>query len=80
MYGLHHYRGLRTPNECPAYYTKQSDGGVPVMLGLSLLPGSLWPGVVAPNRALSMGWIELNSILMVNWIVWIRTFWLNWIA
>ena len=52
------------PNECPVYDTKQSDGEVPVMLGLCgmqstpslpLLPGPLWPGVVAPDRALSMG-------------------------
>ncbi len=43
---------------------KQSDGEVPVILGpwgirntpsLPLLPGPLWPGVVAPDRALSMG-------------------------
>ena len=30
----------------------------------------LWPGVVAPNRVLSMGQIELSSVLMLNWIVW----------
>ena len=29
---------------------------------LSLLPGSLWPGVVAPDRVLSMGQIELFDI------------------
>ena len=52
------------PNECPGYDTKQSDGEVPAMLefwgmqstpSLTLLPGPLWPGVVAPDRALSMG-------------------------
>ena len=52
------------PNECPAYDTKQSDGEVPVMLelwemwstpSLPSLPGPIWPGVVAPDRALSMG-------------------------
>ena len=32
-----------------------------------------WPSVVAPDRALSMGQIELNCILMLNWIVWNRT-------
>ena len=30
------------------------------------LPGSLWPGVVAPDRVLSMGQIEVNYILMLN--------------
>ena len=53
-----------TSAECPGYDSKQSDGEVPVMRGLSgmrstpslpLLPGLLWPGVVAPDRALSMG-------------------------
>ena len=43
---------------------KQADGEVPVMLGLwgmqstsslPLLPGPLWPGMVASDRALSMG-------------------------
>ena len=52
------------PNECPGYDTKQSDGEVPAMLELwgmqstpllPSLPGPLWPGVVAPDRALSMG-------------------------
>ena len=57
-------RGKTPQNECPGYDTKQSDGEVPVMLGLwgirstpSLpsLPSSLWSGVVAPDRVLSMG-------------------------
>ena len=51
-------------NECPCYDTKQSDGEVPAMLELwgirstpllPSLPGPLWPGVVAPDGALSMG-------------------------
>ncbi len=62
-------------NEYPGYDTKQSDGEVPMMLELwgmgntSLLPSLLsllWPGVVAPDRALSMGQIELNCVLMLN--------------
>ena len=62
-------------NECPGCDTKQSDGEVPVMLelwgmlstpSLTSLPGSLWPGVVAPDRILCMGHIELNCILMLN--------------
>ena len=52
------------PNECPGYGTQQSDGEVPALLELwgmwrtpllPLLPGLLWPGVVAPDRALSLG-------------------------
>ena len=31
-----------------------------------------WLRVVAPERALSMGQIEQNCELMLNWIVWIR--------
>ena len=51
-------------NECPGYDIKQSDGEVPVMLGLwemqdtpslLLLPSPLWPGLVAPDTARSMG-------------------------
>ena len=45
------------------YDTKQSDGEVPAMLelwgmrrtpSLPSLPGPLWPGVVAPDRVLSI--------------------------
>ena len=66
--------GQYSPNECPDTNTKQSDGEAPVMLELwgmrstSLLPslsGPLWPGEVAPDRILSMGQRELNSILML---------------
>ena len=48
---------------------KQSDGEFPVMLDLwevqsthllPSLPGPLWPGMVAPDRVLSMGQIELT--------------------
>ena len=33
---------------------------------LPSLPGPLWPGVVAADRALSMGQIELNCVFMLN--------------
>ena len=33
---------------------------------LPLLPGPLWPRVVAPDRVLSMGQMELNCVLMLN--------------
>ena len=55
-------RGNTPHNGCPAYDTKQSEGDVQVILELwgmrstpSSLPGRLWPGVVAPDRFLSMG-------------------------
>ena len=69
---------------------------VPVMLGLwgmqstlslVLLHGQLWPGVVALDRVLSIGQIELSSVLTQNWIAWKWLFWqlncvlmLNWIV
>ena len=50
---------LPPPNECPGYDTKQSDGEVLVMLELwkmrSTPSSPVWPGMVAPDRALSMG-------------------------
>ena len=51
--------GENSPNECPVYDTKQSDGEAPVMLKLwgmqstPLLPslsGPFWPRVVAFDR------------------------------
>ena len=33
---------------------------------LPSLPGPLWPGVVAPDRVLSMGQIELNCDTKLN--------------
>ena len=33
---------------------------------LPSLPGPLWPGVVAPDRVLSAGQIELNCGLVLN--------------
>ena len=63
------------PNECPEYDTKQSDGEVPAMLELwgmrstpsfQLLPGPLWPGVVAPDKGPIYGLNRINSILMLK--------------
>ena len=59
IHRLHLCKGVRSPNECPGYDTKQSDGEVPVMLdlwgmwstpSLLLLPGPLWPRTVAPDK------------------------------
>ena len=63
--------GSDSPNECPGYDIKQSDGEAPVMLllwgmrstpSLPSFPGLLWPGVVVSDRVLSMGHIELFDI------------------
>ena len=70
--------GKDSSNECPGYNPKQSDGGAPIMQelcemqstpSLSLLPSSLRLKGVVPDRVLSMSQIELNCILMLNWIV-----------
>ena len=72
IHQLHLCWGVRPfPHECPGYDTKQSDGEASVMLelwgmwntpSLPLLPGSLEPGVIVPDRFLSMGQIELFDI------------------
>ena len=68
-------RGKTPTNECPEYDTEGSDGEAPVMLvlwgmrrtpSLPLLPGPLWPGMVAPDRALYMGYIELHTDAKLN--------------
>ena len=68
--------------------TKTSDGDIPVMLStlsLPLHPGPLWPGVLARDSVLFMDQIELNCVIMLNWIAWNGTvfdietvFTLNW--
>ena len=53
-----------TPNEGPRYDIKASEASTLEIWGmqstpsLPLRPGPLWPGVVAPDRVLSMGQIE----------------------
>ena len=96
-------RKIPRPNECPGYDIKQSDGEFPVMLelwgvqstpSLPSLPGSLWPGVVAPDSVLSNRHIELNCthakfleirlfwhlncVLMLKWIFRNRTVFWHW--
>ena len=70
------------PNECLGYDSEQCDSEASVMLELwgmqstpllLSLPGPLRPGLVAPDRVLSMGLREVNCVLMLNWIVWNKT-------
>ena len=67
--------GSDFPKECPVYDTKHSDNKASVILelwemqstpSLPLLPGSLWPSVVAFDRILFMGQIELNYVFMLK--------------
>ena len=60
------------------YDTKQSDDDIPAMVELSemwstpllpLLPGPLWPGMVAPDKGPIYGFNRTNGILMLNCIV-----------
>ena len=41
--------------------------------GIFCFLNNFWPGGVAPDRILSMSQIELNCVLMLNWIIWNRT-------
>ena len=47
--------------------------GMQSIPSLPLLPGPLRPGVVAPDRFLSMVQIELNCVSILNWNAWNRT-------
>ena len=84
IHWLHLCRGVRhhPPQRVFWYVTKQSYGEATVMLelwrmkntpSLLSLPCPLWFGMVAPDWVLSMDKIELNCLLMLNWIVWNRT-------
>ena len=64
-----------TANKSPGYDTKQYNGEVPAVLelwgmrstpSLPSLPGTLWPGVVAPDKGPIYGLDRTNSILMLN--------------
>ena len=69
IHRLHLCKEVRPPfaNECPRYATELYDGESAVMLefwgmwstSLSLLPGPLWPRVVAPDWVL---WVKYNCL------------------
>ena len=97
IHRLHHSRRVRPPqNEYRRYDTKGYDSEVPLMQdlrgiqstpSLTSLSIPLWPEVIAPDRALSMGQIERNCVLMLSSIVWNGTvlgietvLTLNWIV
>ena len=47
--------------------------GMPNTPSLPSLLDPLWREVVAPDRVVSMDQIELNCVLMQNWLIWNRT-------
>ena len=77
------------PNEYLEYGTKQPDGEAPVILklwrmwstpSLISLQYPYWPGVIAPEKFRSIGSIELNCVLVLNWITRNKLFWhLNYV-
>ena len=76
----HLCRGVKLPQRMSWIWP--SDGEVSVILkhwgmqsnaSLTLFPSPFWSGVLATDRVLSMGQIELNCVLMLNWTVWNRT-------
>ena len=71
IHRLHLFRVVRLSQRVSWHDTKLSDGETPVMLELwgmqstsflPLFPGSLFPGLVAPDRVLSMGQTALFEI------------------
>ena len=78
-------RGLNhPPQRVSRYDIKQSGFQVPVKQELSGMQCTLsllslldpqWPRLVAPDRVRSRSRVELNSVLMLNWITWNRTVW-----
>ena len=80
IHQLHFWREVRPPppNKCSGYDIYQSDSEVPAWETwgmwctplLPLLPGPLWPGVIAPDKVLSMNQIEQtkcsNKWLVLN--------------
>ena len=76
-------RGVRTPplpmsldvtinNLMVRFQQCWSFGECGVSLHWQSLPGPLWPGVVPPDKGPIYGLNRINSILMLNWIVWIN--------
>ena len=82
IYQLHLCRGVRFPQRVSWiwHYTIWWSGSSNVValgnaeyLIISMAPSQLLPGVLAGNWVPSKGQIELNCVLIQNWITWNRT-------
>ena len=93
IHWLHLCRGVRphhpSTKKCPGYNTKQSDGEVPMMLGLWAMQSTPFIATASRTTLAQNGRTWLGPIYglnrtklhtFLNWIVWIRTVWINWIA
>ena len=65
-------RGVRTVNDGEVLLMQELWGIRRIPL-LPSLPGLFWFRVVDLDRVLSVGQIELNCVLIVNWIGWFET-------
>ena len=89
---LHLCGGLSHPNQCSGYDTKQSDGEASnvgalrnaeypfiVIAPRSILARSVsaWNGPI--NGSNRVVW-HLNSVLLLNWIIWNRTVFYIWLC
>ena len=73
IHQLHLFRGRRSPLHPSVVVVMLELWGMWTTPSLPSLPDPLWPGVVATDRVLSIGQIELKCVLMLNWITWNRT-------
>ena len=79
IHWVHLCRGIRLSPRVSCYDAKQSDCEAWVLLefwrmwstsSVQALPGLLWPWVIPIDRVLSMGQIERNCLITLNWIAW----------
>ena len=79
IHWLHLCRGVRFPNKCPGYDTKQSDGEGPVTMvlwgtrsvpSLLLLSGPLWPD--GEGSVMMVLWVTQStpSLLLFSVLLW----------
>ena len=89
MHRLYGCKRVRPPNECPVYYTEQSHGEGSSNAGAlgnaehpftSIAPRSTLGQISSAWEGHIYGQNRTKCRLIQNWIVWMRTVWLKWIA